>query len=409
MHRAASDAVPYSTPLVARHTHSLADRSIGCKTNSFMSVAASDRWGDPRRETVPCQAMMCSSPSAAPGPASTNHDTLTAAVAACRTHPVGVRCCSTGTRSCAPRLSTRSGASSSSSAVTSRWTAFFSFALGDAVHRGATGLVRSSMCRSRGTVVGRSRRKPRTVPASGSESGTYHSKLLRTAPRSRLFLGRLEELQVFAVSFLRELRDRDEPHRRGVHAVTLAGRLRTVVEEVAEVRVRVRRPDFRTSHEQTAIDLRLDVLRRERLGEAWPSGSRLELVERAEQGLARHDVDIDAGFVIVPVLVLEWTLRRLVLGDLVLRRRQLLFELGLSRLLVSAHGMTSGRLRRRGLCRETTDGGSREEKCRRKNLKRARVLRCTPHGHLRRWHDRSSRIVSYKEYATARPIGFTWR
>ena len=60
----------------------------------------------------------------------------TAQSAAWSTHPLGVRYCFTGSGNCSARLSTRSGASSSSRAVTPRWTAVFAFEVGEMFHVG---------------------------------------------------------------------------------------------------------------------------------------------------------------------------------------------------------------------------------------------------------------------------------
>ena len=146
MQRAARAAVSYSVPSVARHTQSSTGASIGRRTSSFTTFAPSGLAAEPRRDTVPLQTITWSSPSGACFPASTNHDTLTAAFGAWRTHPFGVRCCSTDPRSLSSRLRTRSGASWSNRAVTARCTMFFSFALREAVH-GARGLFGWSICR----------------------------------------------------------------------------------------------------------------------------------------------------------------------------------------------------------------------------------------------------------------------
>src|ERR1051325_3594072 len=100
-----------------------------------------------------------------------------------------------------------------------------------------------------------------------------------------LLLHGVEQLLILGVSFLRELRNRNEPHRRGVHAIAQARRLWTVVEYVAEVGIRMCRPDFGATHEKTAIGLGLDVLRNQRLRKARPTRSGVVLVQRAEQHL----------------------------------------------------------------------------------------------------------------------------
>src|SRR5579862_8238245 len=55
-------------------------------------------------------------------------------------------------------------------------------------------------------------------------------------------------------------------------------------------------------------------------GEAWPAGVAVELAGRGEQRFAGHDVDVDAGLLVVPVLVPEWRLGAALLRDLVLLR-----------------------------------------------------------------------------------------
>src|SRR3954447_18393558 len=95
----------------------------------------------------------------------------------------------------------------------------------------------------------------------------------------RSLLVSLEEVFVLAVALGLELVGRDETERRGVHAVTLAGRRRTVIEDMPEVRVRVLRADLGAGHEELAIRLRHDVRRLEWFGEARPAGAALEFIE----------------------------------------------------------------------------------------------------------------------------------
>jgi hypothetical protein len=79
------------------------------------------------------------------------------------------------------------------------------------------------------------------------------------------------------------------------------------------------RTDLGARHAELTVGLRRDVRRLERLGEARPPGARIVFVEGAEQGLAAHDVDVNAGFVIAPILVAKCGLGGLVLRDLVLQ------------------------------------------------------------------------------------------
>src|SRR5207245_2804075 len=106
-----------------------------------------------------------------------------------------------------------------------------------------------------------------------------------------------------------------------------AGRGGAVVEDVAEVGVAVRGADLGARVAEQVIRARADVRGVERTGEARPAGARLELVGRAEEGLAGDDVDVDPRGVIVPEGAAEGALGRRVLRHLVLHRRQALLEL----------------------------------------------------------------------------------
>src|SRR5262245_25096554 len=71
----------------------------------------------------------------------------------------------------------------------------------------------------------------------------------------------------------------------------------------------------------------LHIIRVERLREARPARSRLELVRRREEGLARDDVHVDPLPMLVPVLVVESALGPVLLRDAVLNGRQLLAKI----------------------------------------------------------------------------------
>src|SRR5687768_15593621 len=104
-----------------------------------------------------------------------------------------------------------------------------------------------------------------------------------------------------------------------------------------------------------------DVRGFERPRKARPSCSGVVLVERAEERLAGNDVDINPGLVVVEVRIAERPLRRVGLGDSVLDRRELLFQLRFTRLheflCGSARGAPGGL---RGCGR-----GRNDEKCER--------------------------------------------
>ncbi len=101
----------------------------------------------------------------------------------------------------------------------------------------------------------------------------------------------------------------------------------------------MRRANLSARHHERVICRGLYVLGHERTREAGPAGSGFELVARAEQRLAGHDVHVDPFLVVVPVLVLERRFGAFVLRDLVLHRRELLLELRVRGLLERFHGL----------------------------------------------------------------------
>ena len=170
----------------------------------------------------------------------------------------------------------------------------------------------------------------------------------------RIVLVLLEERQVLAVALRLELLDRDEAERRRVDAVAQPRRRRPVVEDVTQVGVAVLGAHLGPRREQLAILATDDVFVLERPREARPAGARVELVEGAEERLARGDVDVDARLLVVPEGVAEGRLGRLVLSDFVLLLGECLVELGVVRLGVGLHLWVSGRARLGG-------GGRRRE------------------------------------------------
>ena len=69
----------------------------------------------------------------------------------------------------------------------------------------------------------------------------------------------------------------DEDQGGGVHAVAQSRRLRTVIEDVAEVRVAFAAQDFGALHEERSIANGANVLGSYWRPEARPSGVRIEL------------------------------------------------------------------------------------------------------------------------------------
>src|SRR5215218_10288887 len=78
------------------------------------------------------------------------------------------------------------------------------------------------------------------IPRAPSKNGPDCSgPFLFTSTRRSTLRHAHEQLLVFTVAFRCERRVRNEPERRRVHAIPLTGRPRTIVEHVAEMRVRV--------------------------------------------------------------------------------------------------------------------------------------------------------------------------
>src|SRR2546421_5786126 len=153
---------------------------------------------------------------------------------------------------------------------------------------------------------------------------------------------RLEQREIPAVPLRLEAVDRNESECRRVHTVAQSRRRRPVVEHVAQMRVGVGGPDFGTYREERPIHPLTDIARLEGFGEAGPPRTRVELVERTEERLAGHDVHVDPCLMVVPVLVVKRGLGSLVLGHLVLLRRERATQVGVA-WLVAGHRVPSFR------------------------------------------------------------------
>jgi len=142
----------------------------------------------------------------------------------------------------------------------------------------------------------------------------------------------LEELRVLPVTLDLQLGRWNEAHRRRVHAVAQSGRARAVIEDVTEMRIGVRRPNLGAAEAKETICLRANVRGLERPCKAWPPSAGIIFVEGAEERLSGNDVDIDPGFVIIPINIPERSLRVLALGHRVLERCELPPDLAVTRL-----------------------------------------------------------------------------
>src|SRR5258706_9384442 len=100
-----------------------------------------------------------------------------------------------------------------------------------------------------------------------------------------------------------------EAQRRRVHAVAQTGRTRPIWEHVAQMGAAVAAPRLGAGHAVALVDLLLDCVGTERLEEARPARSGVELRLRREQRSLAADTHVRAVLVAVPVLAGERPLR----------------------------------------------------------------------------------------------------
>ena len=116
--------------------------------------------------------------------------------------------------------------------------------------------------------------------------------------------------------------------KHGIHAVPLAGRLRTIIKDVAQVRVAAAANDFGAGREPSAVSDLAHVVGRDRLEEARPAGAGFELRVGIKQLLAATDAAVHARFVVVPIGAGEGSLGPFFSSDFELLRSQSLLPLG---------------------------------------------------------------------------------
>src|SRR6185369_7203114 len=119
-----------------------------------------------------------------------------------------------------------------------------------------------------------------------------------------------------------------ELERGRVHAVPKARRLRTIFEDVAQVRVARRADDFRAALEPAVVVDIAHVLGGDGCVEARPARTRVVFCLRVEQRCAAADASVGTRGVVVPVFAAERALRAFLARDLVLLRRELLAPFG---------------------------------------------------------------------------------
>src|SRR5262249_43863404 len=134
---------------------------------------------------------------------------------------------------------------------------------------------------------------------------------------------RLDLIEVGAVTFGFHAVARNEPQGRRVDAVAQpAAVLGTVVENMAEMAIPGGRAHLGANHAVRGILKLPDIGRLDPLGEARPAAAGFVLVRGREQRLARDDIDVDAGLLVVEVFTRAWPLGAALLRHAKLLRRQ---------------------------------------------------------------------------------------
>src|ERR1700745_3998246 len=126
------------------------------------------------------------------------------------------------------------------------------------------------------------------------------------------------------------------------------------MEQVAQVAAAVGGADLGPGYQHLEVAALDHVARLDRNREARPAGVAVELADRREQRLAGHDVNVDAGLLVVPVLVPERRLGAVLLRDPVLLRGKPGDSLGVLAVVV---GHVSS------LVRGPAGGGTTRDRC----------------------------------------------
>src|SRR5215212_462383 len=127
------------------------------------------------------------------------------------------------------------------------------------------------------------------------------------------------EFAKFPIPLALQLIEVDKAQRGRVDAVTHSACLnRAIGEDVPQVAVAVGRTHFGPNHPVARIAALDNVLGIDRLDKARPSGAAFKLVERGKKRLPRHDIYIESGFLIVPVLIREGPLGSVLLSHSIL-------------------------------------------------------------------------------------------
>src|SRR6185312_16368028 len=134
-----------------------------------------------------------------------------------------------------------------------------------------------------------------------------------------LLIPNFEQLAVVTVALALELIEGNETKRCRVDAIAQSASLRwSVRKDMAKVTVSMSGAHLGSCHAVAGVHVLDHVFRFDRLRKARPTTVAIELVHRSEQRLARHHIDIESWFFVVPVFVPKRLLRAALLRDPVL-------------------------------------------------------------------------------------------
>src|SRR5271154_3161147 len=102
---------------------------------------------------------------------------------------------------------------------------------------------------------------------------------------------------------------------------------------MAQMAIAMARSHLRPAHSVAAIRPLIHILRFDRLCEARPTAVAVKLVQRRKQRLARDDIHVDAGLIMIPIGILERSFRSISLRDLELFRGQASYSLRVLRVV----------------------------------------------------------------------------
>ena len=82
---------------------------------------------------------------------------------------------------------------------------------------------------------------------------------------------------------------------------------------------------FGTGQDEFVICFLDHVFLYDRLGKAWPARAGFKFIDGGKEWFARNHINLDAGFFIVPILVLEGGFCAVILCDVLLHIIQLIY------------------------------------------------------------------------------------